>query len=248
MKLTESQLKRIIAEEVQIAIDEGLFDKISGAVKGAAGYLGGKAAGAAKKAGSALAGAAYSAADKVATGVDRGLDAIGQGIEDTVGAGLHGIAKGVNVAKQGAQAVKKGVEATTAAAKAGAEQAEKASVVRQQRAAVEQASALVNNLSRIFDKVSTAEDGKQQIMNMINTLAVNAKIDLAELAKSVASSQAAGKETLANAPRSARGPEGAGQVTSRIGAGVRSMPGYGSMEEQADAITEAILKRIIQKR
>jgi hypothetical protein len=195
MKITEAQLKRIIAEEVQIAIDEGLFDKISGAVKGAAGYLGGKAA---------------------------------------------------DVAKQGAQAVKKGIEATTAAAKAGAEQAEKESVVRQQRAAVEQASAIVNNLGRIFDKVGAAEGGKQQIMDMISTLAVNANIDLSELAKSVSSSQAAGKETLANAPRSPRGPEGAGQVGSRLGRFTAGTPGFN--EAQAEAIAESIVRRITKKR
>jgi hypothetical protein len=50
MKLTEAQLKAIVAEEVQAAIEEGLFGAVGGAIKGAAGALGG----AAKTVGSAV--------------------------------------------------------------------------------------------------------------------------------------------------------------------------------------------------
>ena len=212
MKLTEAQLKRIIAEEVQTAIDEGILDWFSNSgdagsyrepgtsfsdrLKGAAGRL----TGAAKK---AIGGAA-----KVA---DVGLS-FPKTLDDAAVNAIY------------------------------------ASRTGKDKRLVQKASALVNQLSRAFEDVSVIDGGKQQIMDMINTLALSGDIDLDELAKSVASSRAAGREALANAPRSARGPEGAGQVTSRIGAGVRSIPGYGSMEEQADAITEAILKRIIQKR
>ena len=45
MKLTEAQLKAIIAEEVQAAIEEGLFGNIGGALRAGAGALKGAVAG-----------------------------------------------------------------------------------------------------------------------------------------------------------------------------------------------------------
>jgi len=64
MKLTEAQLKAIVAEEVQAAIEEGLFGAVGGAIKGAAGALGG----AAKSVGSAVSKAAGDVRDAAASG------------------------------------------------------------------------------------------------------------------------------------------------------------------------------------
>jgi hypothetical protein len=244
MKLTEAQLKRIIEEEVQRAIDEGLFDKIGGAIKGAGRYLGGKAAGAAKAAGSAVGRAAVAGADKLATATDVGLTALGQGIEDVVGAGVRGVAKGVEIGAKGAELAKKGVESVKAAAEKGAAEAEAASVTRQQRAAVEQAAGVVNNLGKMFDKIKSAPQGKQQIEDFVLTLARGAGIDLSALAASAKSGEEAGKKALASAPVSKRGFEGAGPASSRIGNISRPI----GLEEQVDAITEAIMKRISKKR
>ena len=64
MKLTEAQLKAIVAEEIQAAIEEGLFGAVGGAIKGAAGALGG----AAKSVGSAVSKAAGDVRDAAASG------------------------------------------------------------------------------------------------------------------------------------------------------------------------------------
>jgi hypothetical protein len=240
MKLTEAQLKRIIEEEVQRAIDEGLFDKIGGAIKGAGSYLGGKAAGAAKAAGSAVGRAAYAGADKLATATDVGLTALGQGIEDVVGAGVRGVAKGVEIGAKGAELAKKGVESVKAAAEKGAAEAEAASVTRQQRAAVEQAAGVVNNLGKMFDKIKSAPQGKQQIEDFVLTLARGAGIDLSALAASAKSSEEAGKKALASAPQSKGGYEATGARPSSLGR-------Y-QTEAKVHDITEAIMKRISKKR
>ena len=85
MKLTEAQLKAIIAEEVQAAIEEGLFGAIGGAAKGLAG-LAGKAAGAVGRAASAAGGKAYSALDRGISAAERGLDVVGRGVGGAIGA------------------------------------------------------------------------------------------------------------------------------------------------------------------
>ena len=64
MKLTEAQLKAIVAEEIQAAIEEGLFGALGGAARGAASALGG----AAKTVGSAVGKAAGDVAQAAKSG------------------------------------------------------------------------------------------------------------------------------------------------------------------------------------
>jgi hypothetical protein len=77
MKLTEAQLKAIVAEEVQAAIEEGLFGAIGGAARGLAGVAG-KAAGAVGRAAGAVGDKAQSALDRGLSAVGRGSDAVGK--------------------------------------------------------------------------------------------------------------------------------------------------------------------------
>ena len=77
MKLTEAQLKAIIAEEVQTAIEEGLFGAIGGAARGLAGVAG-KAAGAVGRAAGAVGDKAYGALNRGISAVERGGEAVGK--------------------------------------------------------------------------------------------------------------------------------------------------------------------------
>ncbi len=79
MKLTEAQLKAIIAEEVQAAIEEGLFGALGGAAKGLA-SVGRKAAGAVGRAASAAGEKAYGALERGISAGERGLDVVGKGL------------------------------------------------------------------------------------------------------------------------------------------------------------------------
>jgi hypothetical protein len=92
MKLTEAQLKAIVAEEVQAAIEEGLFGAIGGAARGLAGVAG-KAAGAVGRAAGAVGDKAQSALDRGLSAVGRGSDAVGKaaaaGIEKVRAAGAE---------------------------------------------------------------------------------------------------------------------------------------------------------------
>lgn len=76
MKLTEAQLKAIVAEEVQAAIEEGLFGALGGAAKGLA-SVGRKAAGAVGRAAAAAGEKAYGALDRGISAAERGLDVVG---------------------------------------------------------------------------------------------------------------------------------------------------------------------------
>jgi hypothetical protein len=77
MKLTEAQLKAIIAEEVQTAIEEGLFGAIGGAARGLAGVAG-KAAGAVGRAAGAVGDKAYGALNRGISAIERGNEAFGK--------------------------------------------------------------------------------------------------------------------------------------------------------------------------
>jgi hypothetical protein len=79
MKLTEAQLKAIIAEEVQAAIEEGLFGALGGAAKGLA-SIGRQAAGAVGRAASAAGEKAYGALERGISAGERGLDVVGKGL------------------------------------------------------------------------------------------------------------------------------------------------------------------------
>lgn len=190
MKLTESQLKRIIAEEIQTAIDEGIFDYFK---KGAE--------------------AAYDATNAFLS--------LPKTLDDAAQNAIYAASTG------------------------------------KEKRLIQKASDLVNQLATHMEEISVIGLPETEAANLsfFETLAASIGSSIEELPRMKRQVE---KETLVgyaerpdDASRSAREMsrrQGMGQVTSRIGAGVRSIPGYGSMEEQADAITEAILKRIIQKR
>jgi len=197
MKLTESQLKRIIAEEVQTAIDEGIFDYFK-------------------------------------NGADVAKKAIG------------GVA---NVADVVLSSVKTGDQAIVNAIYAARRDKDKR--------LIQKAGDLANQLAKHMEQISIIGLPETEAANLalFEILAASIGSNVEDLPRFKRQVE---KETLvgwAERPDDAsvslkqryRG-QGMGQVASRIGSGVRSMPGYGAMEEQADAITEAILKRIIQKR
>ena len=94
MKLTEAQLKRIIEEEVQIAIDEGLLDFARGAY-GIASAAGSKLAGAARGAAGKFGSAAKGAVKAVGTGLDKGLTGLSTGIKSAAGAATQAASRAV---------------------------------------------------------------------------------------------------------------------------------------------------------
>jgi hypothetical protein len=108
MKLTEAQLKAIIAEEVQTAIEEGLFGAIGGAAKGLAG-LAGKAAGAVGR-------GAYGALDKGLSAGERAVHAAGEKIGAGLEAGRAAGAEVLDTARMGS--LKADVSKTVGAARA----------------------------------------------------------------------------------------------------------------------------------
>jgi len=79
MKLTEAQLKAIVAEEVQAAIEEGLFGALGGAARGLA-SVGRKAAGAVGRAAGAAGEKAYGALERGIAAGERGLETVGKGL------------------------------------------------------------------------------------------------------------------------------------------------------------------------
>ena len=90
MKLTEAQLKRIIAEEVQIAIDEGLLDFARGAA-GAAGAVAGKLGSAVKGAAGKVGGAVKGTFGAI----ERGFDAATEKTQAALGDVTHAAGKAV---------------------------------------------------------------------------------------------------------------------------------------------------------
>ena len=195
MKLTESQLKRIIAEEVQNAIDEGLFDFVRGA---------GRAAG-----------DAFSGAVNKVFAMPHALTA-------------DAITNAVYAARRD-----------------------------KDKRLIQKAGDLANQLAKHMEQISIIGLPETEAANLsfFETLAASIGSNVEDLPKFKRQVE---KETLVgtaerpdNASRSAiemSRRRGMGPVASRIGPSVRPIPGYGSIEEQAEAITEAILKRIIQKR
>jgi hypothetical protein len=133
MKLTEAQLKAIIAEEVQAAIEEGLFGAIGGAAKGLAGLAGkaagavgsaaGKAAGAVGRAASAAGGKAYGALDKGISAAEKGLDVVGRGVGSAIGAAADAGGEVLDAARMGS--LKSDVNKTVGAARATIQKLEK---------------------------------------------------------------------------------------------------------------------------
>ena len=193
MKITEAQLKRIIAEEVQTAIDEGIFD-----------YF--------KK------------------GADVAKKAIG-GVADVADVVLSSV-------KTADQAIVNAIYAARTNA---------------DKRLIQKASDLVGKLSGIMEEIS--------IIGLPETEAANLSF-FEILARSIGSSvedlprfkRQVEKETLVGfAERPDDASKSAIEMSRRQGA-VPQMTGGGTyatgtrLEEQADAITEAILKRIIQKR
>ena len=186
MKLTEAQLKRIIAEEVQIAIDEGLFDYFK---KGAA--------------------AAYDATNAFLS--------LPKTLDDAAQNAIY------------------------------------AARTDKEKRLIQKASGLVNELAKHMEEISVIGLPETEAANLsfFETLArsIGASVeDLPRMKRQVE------KETLVGyAERPDDASKSAREMSRRQGA-VPTMSGGGTyatgtrLEEQADAITEAILKRIIQKR
>jgi len=95
MKLTEAQLKRIIEEEVQLAIEEGIFGDIGRGLAGAGKYVGGKLAGAAGSAARKVGSAAYTGADKFFTGIGSAFDKAKEAGYGAAGDVVHAAGKSV---------------------------------------------------------------------------------------------------------------------------------------------------------
>lgn len=195
MKITESQLKRIIAEEVQTAIDEGIFD-----------YF--------KK------------------GADVAKKAIG-GVADVADVVLSSV-------KTADQAIVNAIYAARTNA---------------DKRLIQKASDLVGKLSGIMEEISIIGLPETEAANLsfFETLArsIGSNIeDLPRFKKQVEKETLVGTaERPDDASKSAREMsrrQGMGQVGSRLGGFTAGTTGI--YEAQADAITEAILKRITQKR
>ena len=200
MKLTESQLKRIIEEEVQRAIDEGLFDKIGSAIKGAGSYLGGK-----------LAGAAGSAADvaDAALSIPAKMD--------------KAVVDAQYAARQG-----------------------------KDKKLIYKTSEMVNKLMEPFEQLAALKtpEAKEALRSYFELLSNVAGMNLSTLGKKVSSARreyaamaAAEQGDNPSGSRRRSGPEGIG---SRLGSYTSSLSGFN--ESKIEEITEAIMKRISQKR
>jgi hypothetical protein len=163
--------------------------------------------------------------------------AIDEGILDMarkVGGAISG------AAKVGAGAIKQAGASLAAGARAGAAEAEAANVQRQQTAMFQQTSGAVNKLGEMFEKIKASPGGKDAIGDHLILLSRIAGIDLASLASKARSAEEIGKKELASAPQS-KGrydPTGANptrDITAKA-------------EAKIHGITEAIMKRISQKR
>jgi hypothetical protein len=195
MKLTESQLKRIIEEEVQRAIDEGIFDVARG-LFGAGKYVGGKLAGAAGSAGRAASAglsragsAAKAGLGKVATGVETAFDKATEAGYGAVGDVVHAAGKSVLKGK-----------------------------VRDLETAL---PSLIDNLKA--GRTTASEETKEDYLVLLDMVAEILQDGLDSI------------EGLNAGLRAAADPMDAPRTPKR-------------MEEQVDAITEAIMKRISKKR
>jgi len=195
MKLTESQLKRIIAEEVQTAIDEGIFDFVRGA---------GRAAG-----------DAFSGAVNKVFAMPHALTA-------------DAITNAVYAARRD-----------------------------KDKRLIQKAGDLANQLAKHMEQISIIGLPETEAANLalfeILAASIGSNVeDLPRFKRQVEKETLVGwaerSDDASDSVKQRSRRQGMGQVTSRIGSGVRSMPGYGAMEEQADAITEAIIKRITKKR
>ena len=195
MKLTEAQLKRIIEEEVQRAIDEGIFD-IARGLAGAGKYVGGK-----------LAGAAGSAARKAGAGLSKAGSAAKAGLGKVAGAVETGFDKATAAGRQAAG------EITHAAGKA--------IYVGKVRDLETSLPDLIDGLAA--GKTTSGEYGQEGYLELIEKV-----YDILKKAEDKI-------EFIKKAEQDAADPMDAPRAPRR-------------MEERVDAITEAIMKRISQKR
>jgi hypothetical protein len=189
MKLTEAQLKRIIEEEVQAAIDEGIFGDIGRGLAGAGRYIGGKLAGAAGSAARKVGSAAYTGLDKIGSGLSAGFDKGTEALYGGLGDITHAAGKSVLKGK-----------------------------VRDLETAL---PSLIDNLKA--GRTTASEETKEDYIVLLDMLA----------------------EILQDGLDSIEGPnEGLPDVLDPMDAPRTPK----RMEEQVDAITEAIMKRISRKR
>jgi hypothetical protein len=189
MKLTEAQLKRIIEEEVQLAIEEGIFDRIKSAV--------GSLAGGAKKVGD-----------------------VGQEFLDT----------GLSTPKTSTDAIQNAIYA----ARQGKD-----------KKLIYKTSDMVNKLIAPFEELASlgTPEAKEALLSYFDLLSKVAGMNLSTLGEKVRSSRRAdaARAALAGPPsRSRSGYEARGAVGTRD---IRA-----TAEAKVHEITEAIMKRISQKR
>jgi hypothetical protein len=196
MKLTEAQLKRIIEEEVQRAIEEGIFDRIKSAV--------GSFAGGAKKTG------------------DAGQEALDAGLS-VVAKGDQAIVDAIYAARQG-----------------------------KDKKLIYKTSEMVNKLIEPFERLAALKtpEAKEALRSYFELLSNVAGMNLSTLGKKVSSARreyaamaAAEQGDNPSGSRRRSGPEGIG---SRLGSYTSSLSGFN--ESKVEEITEAIMKRISQKR
>lgn len=212
MKLTEAQLKHIIEEEVQLAIEEGIFGDIGRGIAGVGKYVGGQALG-----------AASSAAKKAGAGLSKaGSAAV---------AGLGNVATGIDTGfKTGWAAVEKGAGELTQAAL-------KSVYSGKVRDLETDLPNLIDNLQA--GETSTGEfglgygvGGYTELIEKVHDIIKQADDKIKDIKKA--------KEEMKKplTPKKVQGPVGP----------MDAPPTPEMVREQVDAITEAIMKRISQKR
>jgi len=244
MKLTEAQLKRIIEEEIQMAIDEGILDWFSGS-RDAGSYKPWAGPGSSKP---GISDRLKGVAGRLKTAISPKAKALGGAAIDTMNAAGETADTALSSVKTADQAIVNAIYASSSKAS---------------QRLVQKIGTTVNKLADELEQITqpgvpqddkrfTKEDADRYLLTFFETLAgsVGKSIeDLVKLQKSVNSKEAPRVYDPESDRDIAKYNRRQSAVAARGGIST-SASGIGStrLEEQADAITEAILKRITQKR